>query len=471
MDPEIAAFARTFTTFLETVHQGITSDGSALTSLGTRVRDFLGVELSQVDPVAEEFPSLRAVDVDLALQTISAESAGTTIGVMGAQRAHVDSFQELLLRTHANFEVGPVSYLSVPTGPDSERRVIAFGIGLLTFDGVPLVVLQRAPNRRFGRDTYSLEVLCPNRDTLQVFLVKVRALMVQNSVLRGKVISFQTDDYGEQPMGSSMTFLERPEVSADQVILPEGVLDRIVRHVVGIGENRETLLAAGQHLKRGVLLYGPPGTGKTHVVRHLLSNTTGTTAILLSGRTLALMNDATKLARATQPSMVVLEDCDLVAESRGGDTNAVLFETLEAMDGLDGDADVTFMLTTNRPDLLERALAERPGRVDLAVEIGKPDQADRERLLDLYASDLLAAGHISDDAISVAAERTPGVTASFAKELIRRCVIDAAREDRPPRDADLLSALDEMLSDAHAFTRTVLGGEAAGFLGGTYPIG
>ena len=55
------------------------------------------------------------------------------------------------------------------------------------------------------------------------------------------------------------------------MILPEGVRERVVRHVVGIGEHREALRQAGQHLKRGVLLYGPPGTGKTHLVRHLLS--------------------------------------------------------------------------------------------------------------------------------------------------------------------------------------------------------
>jgi len=34
--------------------------------------------------------------------------------------------------------------------------------------------------------------------------------------------------------------------------------------------------------------------------------------------------------------------------------------------------DVTFLLTTNRVDILERALAERPGRVDAAIEIAAP---------------------------------------------------------------------------------------------------
>jgi ATP-dependent 26S proteasome regulatory subunit len=43
------------------------------------------------------------------------------------------------------------------------------------------------------------------------------------------------------------------------------------------------------------------------------------------------------------------------------------------------------VLTTNRPDVLEPALAARPGRVDLAVEIPLPDEVARRALLDLYA--------------------------------------------------------------------------------------
>ena len=54
------------------------------------------------------------------------------------------------------------------------------------------------------------------------------------------------------------------------------------------------------------------------------------------------------------------------------------------MDGLDEDADVVFLLTTNRADLLEDALASRPGRVDQAVHIDLPDREARQRLVELY---------------------------------------------------------------------------------------
>ena len=42
-------------------------------------------------------------------------------------------------------------------------------------------------------------------------------------------------------------------------------------------------------------------------------------------------------------------------------------------------------------------------------------------------------------------------------------MIYAAQEGRDPRDGDLEAALDEMLSDAEALTRTLLGGEGAAF--------
>ena len=460
MDPEIVEFARSFRRLSEEIHR--LADDRELSEVGRHVEAFLGVPLAEVEPVSETFPPHQVVDLDLALDSLITEYAGVRRGIAGSHRIHVDSFGEFLLGM-MGFRLGAVGYERRPTGPDSDRRVVGFGLGEVRFEGTPLVWLQRSASPQYGRDRYSLEVMSPNRDVMDRFLTQVHQRMAELSILRGQVISFVRNDFDYHAAGASLTFLHRPDVAADQVILPEGVRERVVRHVVGISEQRETLQEAGQHLKRGVLLYGPPGTGKTHLVRHLLGQTPGTTAVLLSGRTLSLLNDATALARAAQPAMVVLEDCDLVAEHRGGETNAALFETLEAMDGLAADADITFVLTTNRVDLLERALVERPGRVDLAVQITKPDQEDRERLFRLYAADLLAAGQLTERAVHTAAARTEGVTASFTKELIRRCVVNAAMAGRPPEDADVSHALDEMLSDAESLTRTLLGGEGGSF--------
>jgi ATP-dependent 26S proteasome regulatory subunit len=132
----------------------------------------------------------------------------------------------------------------------------------------------------------------------------------------------------------------------------------------------------------------------------------------------------------------------------------LLFEVLEALDGLDGDADVAFVMTTNRVDVLEHALAQRPGRVDLAVEEPLPSLQERERLYRLYAREL----RFSERMLRSAAEATEGVTASFAKELVRRAVLLAATRAEPPADVHLERALEELMSERQRLTRSVLGG-------------
>ena len=166
--------------------------------------------------------------------------------------------------------------------------------------------------------------------------------------------------------------------------------------------------------------------------------------------------------------MLVLEDVDLVATDRdfAPDGNPLLFSLLDAMDGVGSDADVTFALTTNRADILEIALADRPGRVDLAIEIPRPDASCRERLLEVYARDLTV-----DADLGQVVAGTEGVTASFIKELIRRTALVSLRAgDRPPvlRGAYFAEVLAEMNSEHHALTRALLGaaGTSGAFAGG-----
>jgi ATP-dependent 26S proteasome regulatory subunit len=159
---------------------------------------------------------------------------------------------------------------------------------------------------------------------------------------------------------------------------------------------------------------------------------------------------------------VVLEDVDLVGMDRdfshGG--NPLLFSLLEAMDGVGADADVSFVLTTNRADVLEVALADRPGRIDLAVEIPRPDEVCRERLIRVYARDLVIDGDLAD-----VIAQTEGVTASFIKEMIRRTVLVSLRAgDRPAvlRSAHFAAVMGEMNAEHQTLTRSLLGAGADG---------
>lgn len=207
--------------------------------------------------------------------------------------------------------------------------------------------------------------------------------MSLKNVLRGKVLTFAYGEHG----GFGLTFTSIPSILRHEVILPDWQLDAIDEHAIGISDVREELLASGQHLKRGLLLYGPPGTGKTHTVSYLIGQMADRTTIILSGASVGAVGQAGTLARKLAPATIVIEDVDLIGMERGmdgGDHNVMLFQLLNEMDGLQADDDVLFVLTTNRADLLEAALAARPGRIDQALEIGLPSADGRRALFHLY---------------------------------------------------------------------------------------
>lgn len=292
-------------------------------------------------------------------------------------------------------------------------------------------------------------------------MADLRRLAVEHSVLRGKVL---TMGQGEGNQYGALRFMRRPVMARDQLVLPDPTLAQIERHVMGIAAHSERLKQAGQHLKRGVLLYGPPGTGKTHTVRYLLAQLRSTTAFVLSGQALGLIGQACGIARVMQQSIVILEDVDLIAGDRsfgpmGG--NPLLFEVLNQIDGLGDDIDVTFLLTTNRVDILERALAERPGRVDAAIEIAPPDSEGRLRLFRLYGAGL-DADELSEEELQDAVSATDGRTATYIREVVRRAALQAA-DDNPEGslqvDGSMLAkAASDLLEDRAVLTRSLLGG-------------
>jgi hypothetical protein len=364
--------------------------------------------------------------------------------------------------------IGSVETQSLPAGPSGETQPCVQCAIYLTSDGDgQAALLVRGPEEHGMHRGVTVEVAATSPDRTSGIVAEVRQLSIEHNVFRGHVVAFGDEVFGHRGNGF-LSFVDRPEVARDQVVLPPHVIDGIERQVLGVARHAPRLLASGQHLRRGVLLYGVPGTGKTHTVRYLLGRLPGVTVVILSGRALGMISDACSVARTLQPAVVVVEDVDLIAEERGQHLgeNPLLFELLNQMDGLGSDIDVTFLLTTNRADLLEEALAARPGRVDHAAELPVPDAAARLRLLRLYQGRLELDLTDPDTVIA----RTEGVTASFIRELLRRAALVAAEQDQadapadaPIRvtDADLSAALDQLLDTRSALTQVLLGGGPA----------
>jgi ATP-dependent 26S proteasome regulatory subunit len=246
------------------------------------------------------------------------------------------------------------------------------------------------------------------------------------------------------------------------VILPEKTLGLLERNVHGFLAQREQLAGLGLAIKKGLLFYGPPGTGKTHSIHYLASLLRDHTTLLITSEQVGLLDEYFQLARFLQPAMVVIEDVDLIARSREQMRSAceesLLNKLLNEMDGLREDAKVLFILTTNRPDQLETALASRPGRIDQAIEFPLPDEDGRRKLIRLYARGLL----VPENVIEAIVQKTKNASAAFIKELLRRSAQYHLQngQDRPLALAELEAALDEMLFSGGSLNVKLLGGAA-----------
>lgn len=182
----------------------------------------------------------------------------------------------------------------------------------------------------------------------------------------------------------------------------------------------------------GLLMPGRPGTGKTTLVRNLARyHRLPIYAFDLSTYSNSEFLEAWQIVKRDAPSIALLEDIDTVYHKRdnvvdiGMNGSKLTFDCLlNALAGVDQCDGVITIITTNRPELLDPALAEyvertgtyivRPGRIDRVVEL--------HDLTDLQKSQI--AQHVLRDWPDLVTEalRDRGTGGSTAAQFQERCV-------------------------------------------------
>jgi len=437
-------------------------------ALQRALRDhFKGLELTDIVTAARDFPITSRVDVHAALDQLAGQRSGRLLGIHSPMNHETPTIAHLITRGPFPVDVGPLQHDEVDVGDAAPIRCLKNGLWLLRAGDVPLAILL-SPTVRHGQSGgVHVEIAVPTgepgaRVSDEVFR-ELETRVGAGRTYRGRVISLESY-YDPSGRGGAVKVHRLNKVSRDQVILPQTTISLLDRNIASFVGARGQIKRLGFSGKKGLLFYGPPGTGKTHTIHYLASQLPEHTTLLVTAEQLVFIGEYFRLARFLQPAMMIIEDVDLIARERGHLTlgagqEMLLNKLLNEMDGLREDADVVFILTTNRPGELEPALAARPGRIDQAIEFPLPDEEGRRKLIELYSRGL----EVPPDLLDVVVRRTKGASPAFIKELMRRSAqfqIERGADSLLQR-ASVDAAIEEMVFVGGALNLKLLGGSSA----------
>ena len=204
--------------------------------------------------------------------------------------------------------------------------------------------------------------------------------------------------------------------------------------------NPQRFSRLGGRVPRGILLYGPPGTGKTLLAR-AAAKEAGVAFLAASGSSFqekfaglgaARVRHLFAKGRKLSPCIIFIDEIDALGRQRGrggdsasADQDQTLNQLLVEMDGFDQSSAVVVIASTNRPDILDKALT-RPGRFDREIAVNLADVTGREAILKVHSRNLKLEDGLD---LTWIARGTPGFSGAELANLMNEAAIAATRDD------------------------------------------
>jgi AAA+ superfamily predicted ATPase len=243
---------------------------------------------------------------------------------------------------------------------------------------------------------------------------------------------FHEDFYVKGPLkgerfGADLRLLDYdPNLRTDDIILDEKVKMSLEKNIAGFIRAIPALERAGHRTSRGIMMAGVPGTGKTLYCKILLNMVDLTTIYVTRARMSKglTLKHIYRLARKLSPSLVLIEDIDTVGgmdrRAIADDDDSSLGSLLEILEGIEPNTKVITVVTTNYPQHLDEALRNRPGRIDVFINIEVPNGEQRRQMLKGMTSNVKLAADIDWDEL---VKLTKGMSGAYLREVVASAIL------------------------------------------------
>jgi len=268
--------------------------------------------------------------------------------------------------------------------------------------GMPLsknIVLDEISKITYGFVGADLEALCREAamNTLRGILPKLNLEeKIPSDILEELEVTkedFEVAMRGIEPSAMREVLVRTPNVTWKDIGGLEDVKKQLVEAVEWPLKSPEKFTRMGIRMPKGIFLYGPPGCGKTMLAKAVAKESNANFISikgpeLLSkwvGESEKAVRKIFKKARQVSPSIVFFDEIDAVTSRRGAEVGTkveerIVDQLLTELDGLEELGNVIVIGATNRPDIVDSAML-RPGRFDLMINVGAPDDAARLSIL------------------------------------------------------------------------------------------
>jgi SpoVK/Ycf46/Vps4 family AAA+-type ATPase len=299
----------------------------------------------------------------------------------------------------------------------------------------------------------SVGLVCREPDEADI-LALVRGLLVEANPFKNRVVLINRD---------LRTVRSRMSARSWDDIIPHERARAELDFIAASIRDHEMLKAEGLSIKRGLLLSGPPGDGKSTAIECFVNDIAGRASVIIV-EAVERIRAVYHLAQMLAPSVVILEDLDLMTKSRQDpyasvSKDDVTGELLQVLSGGSAYADIITIATTNHPEAIDEALAKRAGRFDAHIRLGYPSEADKLklRILNLYLDRFAVHDEFTRRRLQQALTRELGrlhLVPAHIEEFVKAGVKRARLARRTPEFSDFEAGIEATKSIANARPRT-----------------